>query len=229
METIENKVFERRYPSSGCIFFPLGLLMLGLLLMLVILIIVSLLKSEPIKANPNNFFIIPILLILGGLVYFCFSRTFARIPIGIYPTHITIDNKKFSWLNVQNIVFSSWEKPNDFAAWKTKKHYAIRIELNNKKQTKIDIIVSIIILIVSISVGIMAYPKEGIEGSLKYATISFFLFSAMFCVNFFKPGSKQTDIESEDIDAVLDCTKYYADLYHIPLKNQTDKNISLDL
>ncbi len=49
-----------------------------------------------------------------------------------------------------------------------------------------------------------------------------FFLPAMFGINIFRPKTREVCIES-DLDTILDCTKYYADLYHIPLENKIDK------
>lgn len=207
MENIENKVFERKYPSSGCIFFPLGFLMFGLILLCIIMVI-----------EEHNFhpMMIPLLLFLSCLTYFCFSRTAPRIQIGICPTHMTIDNIKFPWADIQRITFLQENK-----------RHMVEVELNKKKYIKHDIIISIIIMIAC--VPLFVFSCKVLDRCVPFEILATFtLFEGIFCINIIKPSTRKMLIES-GIETALDCAKYYADLYHIPLENKISDKTRLDL
>ncbi len=201
METIENKVFEKKYPSSGCMFFPLGLLMLGLI---IIIILASISKQTYLIG-------ISLILVLACLTYFCFSRCFPRISIGIYPTHITINNVKFLWSDIKHITF-----------YKEHNYTLIQIGLNKRKYIQ-QVIILLILIIIAISLTIMTFTVPyNPSGRVGMVSGLIFFLPAMFGINIFRPKTREVCIES-DLDTILDCTKYYADLYHIPLENKIDK------
>lgn len=216
MESIENKIFEKKYPSSGCIFFPLGLLMAGLALLLtagcVWAIISFLTESRPLTIKANDFSIIPVIVILWCLVYFCFSRCFSRIPIGIYPTHITIDNKIILWSDIKCITF-----------YKQRNYNIIEVGLNNKKSIQ-QITILLILLIIAISLTSMIFIVP-YNPSDRVGMVSGFIFvlPAMFGIDIYRPRTRGVSIESKDLEEVFLLTKYYADLYHIPLENKIDE------
>ena len=210
MENVENKVFEIKYPSSGCIFFPLGLLMLGLIF-LIILASISELKSQTISYQNTIFYYIPIIMILGCLAYFCFSRCFTRIQVGIYPTHITIDNKKYPWLDVEHITFKL--KPHE-----------IQVKFNNKKYALFNLIIILMAIILTIPLLILSIKLISTSPYLTRGNSLglIFILPAIFGINVFKPLSRDTAIEPKDFETVFNLTKHYADLYHIPIENKID-------
>jgi len=199
-----EEYYERVHPASGCIFAPLGILMSALMVMMIVFLFLDF-----------NIQALPITLFLGCLVYFCFSRCFPRVYLGIYPTHITIDNRKFLWQDIKNITFQ-----------KGNKLYFIKIDLNRKKYIQTIIILSIL-LVIAISLIIILM----LSGSGKVGGIIIIL-PAMFGINTFKPGRKESSIEPEDTEMVMRLIKSYAEKYnipcHIPAEYEKDDKIISD-
>ena len=205
----ENKIFESKYTPSGCVFFPAGMLLAGLML------IILMASVDQAAAGQFHWQAIPLFFILGCLAYFCFSRALSgtMISLGIYPTHITINNKQFPWEDIAHITFQTEEMLGG-----PKK--AIRINLNKEKYKKSDRKIAILLLVVCAStlLALLLTPKVAVSG-LSIAVL-FALFPAMFGVSFTNPGSKAAPIDPKDLETVLQVAQYYADLHNIPCEQK---------
>ena len=208
MEHNENKTFEKIYPPVGCLFVLLAIPMGGLTL-LSIMGLISLLSQDKLDWY-SILLCVSLIIVLGSLFYFCVSRCFSRIPIGIYPTHLTINNKKYPWSDVENITFDKSQNS---------KSYGIEIKLNKKKYTRFNIVILSIAVIVTIVLVIEISKMPDTSGNGEVAGL-LFIFPAMFGVGLFKPKSRLGAIEFEDFDNVFNLTKYYASLYHIPVEDK---------
>lgn len=206
MEQIENGIFEKKHRPIGCLFVLLGTSMLGVIIMVVLPPLVS-------EASQFHWQVTPLLLILGCIAYFCFSRCFTRTSIGIYPTHIIIDNKKFLWLDIKSITFQRCKK------WST-----IYVDFNNKKHIRSNMIILSIMIALCISLIVIAFTIPKRIPELWYGIPwAFVIFPAMFGINIKKPKSRETSVDPNESDTVLRLLKYYADIHQISLEYKEEK------
>lgn len=205
----ENKTFESKYTTSGCVFFPLGMALAGLML-------IGIMASvDQAAAGQFHWQAIPLFFILGCLAYFCFSRALSgtMISLGIYPTHITINNKQFPWEDIEHITFQMEEivgGPGNI----------IRINLNKEKYKKSDRMIAILLMVVCAFTLLALLLTPKITASGLSIVVLFTLFTAMFGVSFTNPGSKAAPIDPKDLETVLQVTQYYADLHNIPCEQK---------
>lgn len=202
-----EEYYERVHPASGCIFAPLGILMSALMVMMIVFLFLDF-----------NIQVLPVTLFLGCLVYFCFSRCFARVYFGMYPTHITIHNRKILWQDIDNITFQK-EKGKNF--------YYIEFDISNKKLHR-EIIILSLLLIIAISIGIIIFTTPDMPKENMFFLVIFL--PAMFGIDTFRPRRKVVPIDPlEDTEEVMRLIKHYAEQYkipcHIPAEYEKDDKI----
>lgn len=222
MEPI-NGTFEKKYRSSGCLFAILGTLMVGLMLIIVLA------SLDQAKVSPFDWQVIPVFFFLACVVYFCFSRCFPKISIGIYPTYIIINNKKFPWSEIKHITF---EKRKDFSLSDMQHtniqteelHSNIYVDFNNEKYVRSNIIVLSVLIILGISLIIVLFSLRGYtyDDYVALGALPIIL-PAMFGINIKRPKSRGVSVDPNDSETVFHLLKYYADFYQIPLEYKEEK------
>lgn len=200
-----EEYYERVHPASGCIFAPLGILMSALMVMMIVFLFLDF-----------NIQVLPVTLFLGCLVYFCFSRCFARVYFGMYPTHITIHNRKILWQDIKDITLQIKNK-----------YCFIKIDLNDKA-LKRNIIILSILLVIAISIGIIIFTTPDMPKENMFFLVIFL--PAMFGIDTFRPRRKVVPIDPlEDTEEVMRLIKHYAEQYkipcHIPAEYEKDDKI----
>ena len=200
MEPLKKEVYEKIYPSLGCLFGSLGVLMSFLIGILILGTIDKASTDESIFK-----ILIPIILFLACLAYFCFLKCFPRKYLCIYPTHITIHNRKFLWQDIDNITFQKE---------KGKKFYHIEFDIRNKRLRR-EIIILSLLLIIAISIGIIIFTTPDMPKENMFFLI--IILPAMFGIDTFRPRRKVMQIDPvEDTQEVIRLTKHYAEKYNIP-------------
>lgn len=213
MEPLKKEVYEKIYRPLGCLFGLLGVLMS-------FLIIILILGSIDMASTDESIFKIgiPMILFLACLAYFCFLKCFPRRYLCIYPTHITIHNRKFLWQDIDNITFQK-EKGKNF--------YYIEFDISNKKLHR-EIIILSLLLIIAISIGIIIFTTPDMPKENMFFLVIFL--PAMFGIDTFRPRRKVVPIDPlEDTEEVIRLTKHYAEQYkipcHIPAEYEKDDKI----
>ncbi len=201
MESVENETFEKIYPAQGCVFGVLGALMVGLIF---IIILASMDKFQ--------WECIPIGIFLACVAYFCFSRCFPRMALGVCAAHLTLDNKECPWEDIKHITFHKYSNA-----------YSIQVEFNKQKYTRFSMLVLAVAIIVGVLLVISAFRIQR-PGVGKVSGVIVML-PLLFGINIFKPRSRQVGIESKDFETVFRLTTHYADLYHIPLEYKEEKRV----